>query len=604
MATATVLESTITIEAQPSTEAPGKASFWQRAKARALDIGKRIASPIAAASRTTAKAVKTAAVTTAKAVKRTTLKVGAAVKRTAKAVVTKVRGPKVATTATKVSFGQRAKARAKRLAERMAARQRAIRASFSSPTSVVGKVRAWLRNTWRRVVRPFLKLRVIAFAIVIGAIALVIAPLQTLVTAFIIGAGLWALSYVVEQLEASSSRFARMALKVIEAVAQLLKALAYLAAAALTVFMAMGSAAFAIAEALELVLRYYDRKDAVSISTLVYFLLSGNWAMFTLLAMLEMTAYGRSSARRRAVETQTVKAEYGNRRTAPVEYIDMKTALLQRASSGASKPVMAEQPLTEVPRRMKLPKCSACGIDDGGARLGLRNHKNLCNKCFDALDAEDALKAAKQGKLQASDLMKARKHGVKVPAPVANAVATQPANQRVNLSLEEIEKLSAVANSRDDLSKIHWAETARWYDRDGKPHGREWLGFVDGKSVAAVEYLHDKRNRGFEAWLLGVSKDDDRKVGMFHTQGGAQNAVADALTDQAIVVGGMLDALSRETPATAVVEEAVVLTFHEAKEFASPELHIAHVRATQGDAAATALEEQYLREMIAKEATS
>lgn len=644
MATAIPVINTIDIETVVSTEAPVQASFWQRAKARALDIAKRIASPIAAAGRTTAKAVKTAAVTTAKAVKRTALKVGAAIKRTAKAVVSKVRGSKtVSTTATKLSFGQRAKARAKRLAERMAARQRAIRASFASPTSVVGKVRTWIRDAWRRVLRPFLKLRVIAFTVVIGAVALVVAPLFTLAFAFCVGAMLWSLSHVVERLEASTSRAARMTLKVIEAIAQGLKVLAYITAAALTVFVAMGSVAFALAEVLELVLRYFDVMDAVGLSTLFYFLLSGNWVVFCLLGTLHVTSYSRAAARKRAVDQQTVKVEHGNRRTTSVaqdSYLPTtleklpsraglavdEIALVEKGDFEAAAQLIASRATGSMghtvaeartwvsrvgkeenisPRRVKLPKCSACGIDDGGARFGLRNHKGLCSGCFDKLDNEDALNAAKDGRLTKTDVATARKHGVKVPKQVNDAVNNRPVNQRVSIPSEEFEKLSARVNSQDDHSKIHWAETARWYDRDSKPHGREWLGFVDGSTVAMVEYHHEKNNRGFEAWLLGATRDADRKVGMFHGLVGAQDAIGDALTNQQLVVGGMLDALAEEAPVpTPVVEKTDALVFHEANEFASPEEHIAHVRKTQGDTAAGALEEQYLREMIAKESTS
>jgi len=607
VATATVLEADIIPETNVSAEAPAKASFWQRAKNRALDIAKRIASPVKAA------AVKTATT----------------VKRAAKAVVAKVRGTKAAV---RTKFGAKTKFEAELRAAKRAEKTARLQARFKTATSSAG---SWIRDTWNRVLKPFLKLRGVVFGIVFGIVGLVAAPLTTILVVFGTGAFLWSLSYLVEHLESSTSRSARFALKAIEAVAQLIKGLVYVATFALTIAFCATSVAFAVTEVLELVLRYFDVEGAVWLSSVAYFVLTGNWAFLALIGLMTLMTLksNKEAVRPRSVDQQTVKAPQHNRRTK----IEKAKGWDKVETAGGSIPhadeprqfVFADAEIAEAqtrvdhwkaelknvekvardvarntpaePRCVKLPKCTACGIDDGGARYGLRNHKGICGECFKKLDEEDALKAAKKGKLTKADLGKMREAGVKVPAKVVEAVKNQPANCRVTLTLEEISNLSAVANSRDDLSKVYWAETAWWYDRNGTPHVREWLGFVDGKSVACVEYQHEKANRGYAAWVLAEQKDDDRKVGVFHTLTKAHEVLADELSDQANLIGGMLDALREEMPAA---EPAKVLEFVEVNEFESPEAHIEHVRKTKGEAAAAALEEQYLQTMIAAEKTS
>ncbi len=631
------------LETDVSTEAPAKASFWQRAKSRVVDIAKRIASPIAAASRTTAKAVKVAATKVASATKRTTLKVGRSVKRAAKAVASKFRRSGVP------SEGRLWRAR---------------RAADKTATRVV----AWLRETWHRVLRPFIRLRVVAYGIVFAVVGLVVAPVTTLLVAAGIGAALVGLSYVVEWLEGSSSRAARVALKAIEIVGQLVVGLVYAATIALTLVLCT-YLPFLLTEVLELVLRYLNVRNAVLISSLVYFALAGEVAYFVVFGTLALLRWA-PARRSRSIDEQTVESS-GNRKTRVVAtesewatatkfeaaLAKSRERVAARHVAGAAATVDAVVSLEPLPssagmlvdeitlvrkgdfdgaaqliasrssaglgytleearawvarvakeenispRRVKLPKCSACGVDDGGMRFGLRGHHDLCGSCFNQLDTEEALEAARTGRLNKAGLARLRKMGVKIPKAVEAAVNAQLVNRRRELTLDEIGKLSAVANSRDDVSRIHWAETAWWYDRDGKPRVREWLGFVDGRSVVAVEYRHEKESRGFDAWLLGAQKDDDRKVGTFHTLGGAQDSLGDALTNQAATVGGMLDALATEAPAPA--EKTEVLTFEEAHVFDSPEAHIAFVRKTEGDAAADALEETYLQTMIAAEKSS
>lgn len=546
---------------ESSTAAPAKASFWQRAKARVIDVARRVAKPLAAAARST---------------KTVAAKLGAGVKRAVTRAVARIRAPKSAVPSASRLW------RARRAAD-----------------SAASKAGAWIHETWTRVVRPFIRLRAVAFAVVLGAISLVVSPVATLVVAFAGGAALWGLSYLVEHFEASPARSARIALKAIETIAQVLKGLAYLVTAALTVALCWVSVPFLVSEVLELTLRYFGVRAAVSYASLAYFALSGNWVLFTLcLTLLAVPSRDRAT---RSVDKQVVVAGHANRR---VEI-----------------PVVQEQ--EDGPRRVRLPKCAACGLDDGGARYGLRKHKGLCGKCFERLNEEEALEAAKRGKLTRGQVEQARKAGVKVSRKVVEAVKAQPINQRVTLTLEQIANLSALDNSRANTSSIHWAETAWWHDRDGKPHPREWLGFVDGRSVASIDYHHEKRNRGYEAWLLGSDSDYDRSLGTFHTLGRSQEVVGDELSDQGNLIGGMLNALDNELPAVAehpiaivtqaetdainsiaVVETVDTLVFVEAETFASPEAHIEHVRKTAGDAAASELEERYLQSMVAAESVS
>jgi hypothetical protein len=256
-----------------------------------------------------------------------------------------------------------------------------------------------------------------------------------------------------------------------------------------------------------------------------------------------------------------------------------------------------------VTRRVKLPKCTACEQDAAGGRYGLHHNKGLCHACFSALVEEDLLKAVRQGKVTKAEVEFAERHGVKVPAEARRALNAQPVSRRVTLSTFEVSQLSARYLSADDASKVYWAEISWWYDGRGIPHVREWLGFVAGESVASIDYDHDRKNRGYTAWLLGKVEHEDKKLQTFDKLESAKSLIAKELSDQANLIGGMLDGLREEAPvqATPVTVDGKVLDFAFDVTIESPEAHIDRVRKELGDAAADELEEFYLRTMLEKD---
>lgn len=473
-----------------SNVAPVKASFWQRAKSAVVSTAKRIAKPFVSVARKTNEVAKSAARTTV-------------------------------TSAKRAARWARAKARAAKSAVPSAASLWRVTRDSDSKLYKLG---VWLDDTWTRVVKPFLNIRMAAFAIIGFIVGLATAPIATLLVVAGAGAFLFALSYGIEALEHSTKTAARWTLALLEGFVRCLKAAAYILTASLTLLLCAVSVPFLLTEVLELVLRYFDVANAVSISALVFFVLTGNW----LLVGLEVAwlAYRKAPAPevlRRRPEQQPVAASAGN-------------------------------------RRVKLPKCTACGSDDDGPRLSLRRHKGLCSECFEALVEEDAIKAAKQGKITKKDLEVAIEAGAAPSDAIVAAVIEQPRSSYRSLSRVQVMDLSQAHLSAEDASKVYWAEVAWWHDDKGAPHVRKWVGFVAGQIAAQVEYNHRGQRDRYRA--VAYVQNKRTVLGAFGTLTRAQEAVGDALSDEAALVGGMLDALHEEPrPATdASEDEAVVVS--------------------------------------------
>lgn len=442
-----------------ATEAPAKASFWSRAKRVALNTAKRIAKPFTFVAAKAAPAAKKVA----QATKRTATKIAAV----AKVLFAKVR-----------------------------------------PTT--DKAVTWTKATWKRVLKPFLKVRVLAMAIVTFVIGLIVSPVATLVATAAIGAALYTLSFGIEALEASTSKAARITLRVVEIAMAVIKGLVYITAAALTIALSVLSLPFALTEVLELVLRYFDVKGAAHIASAVFFAVTGNWlwlALALLFLSRERTSAGRSL--RRSVDEQPVVATRGN-------------------------------------RRVRLPKCTACGIDDGGSRFAVHGRRGICSVCFDALVREDALEAARKGRLTIQEYDFAVEHGLTPDGDVQRAIVDATKRRYRSLLSDEINALPQKAASAADPTKVFWAETAWWHDDKGEPRTRKWLGFVAGTVVASVEYNHRAADNRYRASLVAKPGVDGKKLGGYRSLAKAQEVVADALSDEAAIVGGMLDGLREE----------------------------------------------------------
>lgn len=454
-----------------ATQTPVKASFWSRVKSAAVSTAKRVAKPFAFVAAKAAPAAKKVAQVT----KRAAVKVA----QTAQRVATKV-----------ASF---------------------VKPAFAKAQPAADKAVAWTKATWKRVLKPFLKVRVLALAILAFVVGLFVAPVATLIVTAATGAALYALSFGIEALEASNSKGARIALRGIELLMAFLKGAAYALTAAVTLAFCMLSLTFALTEALELVLRYYEVVGAAHIANAVFFVLNGSW-VFAVIAVISALARRRASAGRslrRSVDEQDVVSAGGN-------------------------------------RRVRLPKCTACGADDGGARFALHGRRGICGDCFEQLTREDALEAARKGRLTQREYDLAVEHGMTPDGDVQRAIVEASKRRYQALLSDEINALPQKAASESDSTKVHWAETAWWHDDKGAPHVRKWLGFVAGAVVAAVEYNHRAADNRYRASLVAKPGADGKKLGGYRTLAKAFEVVWDALSDEVAIVGGMLDALREE----------------------------------------------------------
>lgn len=374
----------------------------------------------------------------------------------------------------------------------------------------VGRATRWTRETWVRVLRPFLRLRMIGFVTIGLAVGAFASPLATIVAMVVVGALLLGLGSVAAAVETSTSAAGRVFLRVLDAIMTSIGVAVYAATALLTIVVSVASLPLLLTEVLELVLRYYDVRGAFFIAAGVWAVLTGSWWFLG----IDVASYALTSP---VLEARAIEDR-----------------------------VMASNT-----RRVKLPPCTACGSEDDGPRLNLRawdkeakkrvRVEGLCHTCFAALANEDALEAAKRGQITEKDLEVAIDTESAPKAEVVQAILKQPKHKFVWLTDAERSNLSAAINSIDDLSKPYWAEVARWYDGHGKPHGRKWDAFVAGRAVARVSYEHDRHRKGHTVEYFVLDRKDETT---FKRLEEAQEAVNFALSDRATHVARALDELS------------------------------------------------------------
>lgn len=389
---------------------------------------------------------------------------------------------------------------------------------------------AWSRDTWHRVVRPFLKVRVVALGVGSFVVGLAVSPVATLTVVAAGGVVLVGLSRLISVLETSNSRAARVTLSVIETAAQVGRALAYVAAAALVLVLCLASPAFALTEGLELVLRYKNVPNALSISTFVFFILTGNWT----LAAVEVAAL-------MFVSTRTRKSNV-ERQEIPLIRVDAN-----RAWNGDEMVQTHVKVMEANLAHDRTPPCLGCDLDDGGPRFGMGGLSSLCSECFAFLAEDELVNAADDGLVSAEDVLAAIAAGIPVPACVIIASGARLHSQRVSLDLEDvIVRSKARIESQNDLTQIFWAETAWWFDGRGNRRARRWHGFIGGRVAALVVFDHERGSRGFYA--LSPAGDGAWDRGPFHTLARAQEAAVDEISDLRLFT----NVLPQVTPSTSV----------------------------------------------------
>lgn len=378
------------------------------------------------------------------------------------------------------------------------------------------RARSWCSDTWRRVVRPFMRVRVVALGIGAVVVGLAVSPVTTLVALASCGAVLVGLSRLIAALEESEHAGARPVLKCIEAGAWVLLAAAYAMTAGIIAALCLVSVAFAVTEVLELALRYFDVENAAAAAALAFFVLTANWGLaFVEIAWL---AFARTDERRARAPSQ-------ERQAIPLIRIDA-----ERAWSGDS--TVDAVLVDETPRVARTSACMGCDLDDNGVRFGIGKLPSLCDQCFSFLVEDELVNAAEDGQVSAEDVTCALDAGIEVPASVIIASGARLRSTRVDLDVEFITcRLDARSDSERDPSKIYWAETAWWFDGRGNRRARQWHGFVTGLVAAKVDYEHDRGARGFYVRL-------PREMGPYRALSSAQEAAADEVSDARAIVSG------------------------------------------------------------------
>lgn len=425
----------------------------------------------------------------------------------------------------------------------------------SGAQHAAGHVTRWGKDTWHRVVRPFMRIRVTALGVGVAVVGLVAAPITTLTVMAATGAALLGLSRLIAILEDSNRPAARVALTVIEYAAQALRLVAYAVAGGVVIAISMVSIPFALTEIAELVLRYLDVPHATSLAALAFFVMTASWGLVVI--ETAWLAFVHDSAR----QPRATKSYAADRQAIPLIRVDAERAWngaeVVDLVPGTAVALVSEEEVKktfEVMDATPAPvatnaKCVGCDLDDGGPRFRIGSMSSLCSECFKCLVDDELITAADRGEVSAEDVLAAARAGVEVPAYVVIATGARLRSTRIDLDREAITcRTEARVLSEQDSSKVYWAETGWWFDARGSRRARRWHGFVAGRVVAEIGYEYQKDARGFYASVEGgtwVSRT-------YKTLAGAQDAVVDEIGDQAYVAAFSVSPAPRVQAAGAV----------------------------------------------------
>ena len=363
----------------------------------------------------------------------------------------------------------------------------------------------WSKDTWRRVIHPFLRVRVVALGFATFVVGLAVAPVATIAITAASGVVLVGLARAISTLETLGHPAARVMLMVIEWVAQAGRVLAYVATAAVIMGFCFASVAFAATEVLELVLRYARIPYAVSIAALAFFTLTGNWALLCVeiawLALTRRPAMSDASRERRAIPLIRIDAERAWNGNEVVDVVPgIPAPLMSNAEIADMTAVFSgvDKAAGVLGWNGKTLKCEGCDRDDGGPRFGIGKLASLCGGCFACLVDDELIAASDEGRVSADDVVAAVTAGVSVPGYVIIASGARLRSTRVAYDGEAITVRSPErVRSEEDPTRIYWAETAWWFDGRGERRARRWHGFVGGRIASVIEYLYARDERGF-----------------------------------------------------------------------------------------------------------
>lgn len=369
--------------------------------------------------------------------------------------------------------------RVKNVAKRVGGAIKRVATKIRAKTKAVA-LRAWAKaaTAWRKALRPFLK----AFGALVAGImwvsTLVAAPLTTVAVTAGAGVLLIGLARLLEALDGSNKRIAKLAIQVIEAIAQALRAAFYLWSAAVAVLTLPAWGPIAAVMGLTfLALKALPRSEMLFVTPMPT----------AVDAMFEREA----AVRRRKIEVVDATIE-------PV-----KTGAIQAKGT------------EEV---QDMPACDNCRAIGGLLRIRTNDIRFatlpgwepeqppihgegawLCETCFDAECEDNAI--------------------------ALTGVSLKKTSVEVRLTEVGLAATSEYAASLTD-DNVHWAPTAWWRDKMGVQHDREWSGFVHGEVVANVVF--DYRRGTYRLLVMGKPPRD---VGAQRDRISAQRLATDLWND-------------------------------------------------------------------------
>ncbi len=376
---------------------------------------------------------------------------------------------------------------------------------------------------WARSLKPMLLGLIGGVALFGFFVAAIVAPITTSLVLLLAGGLVVGLALGVKYLEEheATSRLARITLRILDALVLTGTVFVY-AAAALTVFtLCLTSFTFFAFTATFLTLTYLQVRGAASIAFVAWAVVSGNWMLALLWALLFVSRIPtRTATRDAAIPT------YSEIRRKPEVHENVR-----RATQQPAQPAQPAQPTGNFLRAKGTEElwgtehdappaadwdwtdiepnypCVACRSTTGAMRIatdGPVDTHGLCGACFDLQCEEDALRFT--------------------------GVSLKARSVEVRLNQKGIEHSKEFSASKFDSTSFHWMESAWWRDRGGAEYAREKLCLMDGREVARV--VHDYKRKVYRASVLGQLVRNGVKT----TWEMAQSAAQDELNDERAAV--------------------------------------------------------------------
>lgn len=432
-------------------------------------------------------------------------------------------------------------------------------------TRAIDVAKPVVSKLWRLALKPLLLgtlSGVALFGLVVGAI---VAPLTTVFMLLVAGLATLSLAHGVKSLEAheSVSRLARVTLRVLETIARIVVGLVYTAAALLVVGMCLASWAFTAFAAAFVVLAYLEVRGSASIAFLAWSLLTGNWALAIVWALLfairiptravaeTVPAYSEIRLKTDvhedvivrpapSIESSRVRlAQERTRKGMPVRPSDapnnpeLWTRGNHLVAKGTEELWGTEHDIALVVhddadegRAVSVEAwdaawdndqvCGACKASKGALRIRSMNvpfatggtqqgevHERerdlLCATCFEA-ECEDV-------------------------ALALTGVSLTARSTEVRLSQKGIAHSPEHAASVFDPTMPQWLESMWWRDRNGEQYPREWTCLVNGREAALV--VKDHKRQVFRASVLGRVVPNGTKKTIEEAKRVAENELSD-----------------------------------------------------------------------------